>query len=137
MNKGKPRVMFWNARNLLSKLSEFKNLIFRISPHIIGVCETWLSENTSPKIQNYNIIRKDRTGNRGGGLAFIVRKDVKFSPLPLNNFQEGNLEVLALKIAFEFGWGKPPSILQSMQKHQKRRIQPLLQPNPLPTAHFR
>ena len=75
------------------------------SPHIVGICETWLKSNITPNFQNYDIIRLDRVARKGGGVAFLIRKDLKFSILPLQDFAGGYLEALAIKVAFSNGWG--------------------------------
>ena len=71
----------WNARSLLGKLSEFKKYILSLNPHIVGVSETWLNTKYDPKFQNYNVIRKDREGQRGGGLLILIRRDIKYTIL--------------------------------------------------------
>ena len=101
----KPRVLFWNARSILTKLSQFKNLLISSSPHIAGICETWLKSNTTPKFQNYDIVRMDRVGRRCGGLAFLIRKDLKKCIMPLQEYVDGQLETLAIRVAFDNGWG--------------------------------
>ena len=75
------------------------------TPHIVGICETWLTSKVTPLFQNYKVVRTDRVGRRGGGLAFLIRKDLKFSLLHLNRFKEGHMEVMAIRVEFWNGWG--------------------------------
>ena len=105
MDPTKPCVLLWNAQSILNKLSEFKNFLISKTPHIVGICETWLRADITPKFENYMILRADRVGGRGGGVAFLVRKDLKFSLIPLQNFDDGFMEVLAIRVAFENCWG--------------------------------
>ena len=85
-------------------MSELKNLIITLSPHIVGISETWLKKDVIPTLQNYKIIRKDREEIRGGGLAFLIREDLKFFQLSIQNYAGGNLEVLGIKIAVNDIW---------------------------------
>lgn len=52
-------LILWNA-----------NLIFKENPALIAILETWLKEKDRLKMQNYEIIRKDRP-EKTGGLAFV------------------------------------------------------------------
>ena len=97
--------MLWNSRNLISNLSEFKIMLYKDAPHIAGICETWLKPGITPKFHNYSLLRKDRDINRGGGLAMLIRNDIKSSQISLQMYQDGYLEVLAIKLACDFGWG--------------------------------
>ena len=69
------------------------------------MCETWLRPNITPVFQNYILLRKDREGNRGGGIAFLIRKDLNLSVLPLQDYKDGLMEVMAVRVAFSNGWG--------------------------------
>lgn len=99
-------VIFWNARSLYKNLSEFKNFLCDENPHIVGVCETWLKGKYNPKFSEYNLVRKDRaTGRSGGGVAFLIKKGLNFGLLDLEEYHDGSLEVLGVRVAFDFGWG--------------------------------
>ena len=41
----------------------------------------------------------------GGGVALLIRKDLKFSKLALREFVDGNKETLAIRVAFNNIWG--------------------------------
>ena len=64
-----------NARSLNKNFESLESLLLTLNNFkfsIIGVTETWL-HNTSPNIfnlQNYNLIRREREDQRGGGVAF-------------------------------------------------------------------
>ncbi|XP_068200731.1 uncharacterized protein [Palaemon carinicauda] len=102
MDPNQTCIINWNARSLISNLSEFKNMLYDRNPHIVGLCETWLTPRVSPVFQGYTFIRRDK--GRGGGVGFFIRKDLKFSILDLGDFPEGSLEVMGVKVGFSFGW---------------------------------
>ena len=66
-----------NSRSLNKNFEHFENLLNSINNFtfsIIGITETWLHEN-SPNLfnlPNYKLLRADRKGRRGGGVAFYV-----------------------------------------------------------------
>lgn len=73
---------FLNARGLLGKLDELKVMIFELGLDIIGISETWLSEeveNVEITIDGYRLFRKDRfTVKKGkhGGVLLYIRDDI-------------------------------------------------------------
>ena len=72
-----------NARSLNKNFESLESLLFTLNNFkfsIIGVTETWL-HNTSPSIfnlHNYNLIRRDREEQRGGGVAFYISENLQF-----------------------------------------------------------
>ena len=72
-----------NSRSLNKNFDSLQTLLYTIDNFpfsIIGVTETWLNF-TSPEmfnLQNYEMIRLDREGKRGGGVAFYVHKHLQF-----------------------------------------------------------
>ena len=126
----------WNARSLLGKLSEFKKYILSLNPHIVGVSETWLNTKYDPKFQNYNVIRKDREGQKGGGLLILIRRDIKYTILTLSHHQQGHLEVLAVKIATKEGWGNLLFCYNPAQNLQKAEFEYYFNQIPSPKLIF-
>lgn len=61
------------------------SLVATYSPHVVGITESWLhsnvydSEFTSP---GFIAIRNDRAHGIGGGVALLIRSDIRFSVLP-------------------------------------------------------
>ena len=49
-----------------------------MKPDILILNETWLKSNFKLDIPNYTITRKGRPSRQGGGVAIIVRNDIKF-----------------------------------------------------------
>ena len=68
---------------------------------IAAIQETKLTKDSKPfKTPNYTLVRKDRGTNKGGGLAFLVHKDLNFSiePTPRILEQDPFLESLTIRI---------------------------------------
>lgn len=61
------------------------SLVATYSPHVVGITESWLhsnvydSEFTPP---GFIAIRNDRAHGIGGGVALLIRSDIRFSVLP-------------------------------------------------------
>ena len=93
------KIVQWNCRSLRNKLSNFKLHIYTTKPHVICLCETWLSTGHEPRFINYTAIYKHREdGTMGGGLAILIRSDVSYLPLTLQPFLPSLLEVQGVKI---------------------------------------
>jgi hypothetical protein len=68
---------------------------------IAAIQETKLTKNSKPfKTPNYTLVRKDRGTNKGGGLAFLVHKDLNFSlePTPNRLEQDPFLESMTISL---------------------------------------
>ena len=76
-----------NARSLNRNYDELNSLLLTINNFkfsAIGITETWL-HSTSPPIfdlNNYRMIRADRTAGRGGGVAIYLLDHLKFRMRP-------------------------------------------------------
>ena len=69
-----------NCNSLRSKIEEIRELVLHAKPHVICFSESKLDENVPDavvKIDDYNILRQDRTSS-GGGVACFIHKDVNF-----------------------------------------------------------
>ena len=96
---------FWNARSLLSNLSEFKDFLSSTRPLLFGICETWLRAPYTPSFPGYRTFRADRLGGVGGGLALLVRSSVSAIERQVRPFPGGVLEVMAVDVELPAGWG--------------------------------
>ena len=70
-----------NIRSLSNKISLLEADI-QDRPDVIAIQETWLNAShcdASLKIDGYSIVRRDRQGQRGGGLAFYISDRVGWS----------------------------------------------------------
>lgn len=76
------------------------NMIKKEKPNIILLNETKLNAFHKIKILDYNIIRKDRTGNKtNGGIAILINKPIKYEIINLTSSNNNQiLENLSIKI---------------------------------------
>lgn len=63
------RFMFWNARSIRGKMSEYFDFLLNNNIDISMVTETWLETNDKFSHHSYNCLRIDRSHRRGGGAA--------------------------------------------------------------------
>ena len=94
-------IIHWNCNSLNNKIDEFKEFCIRKKPHIISLNETKLSDDRADyilQIDNYKVIHKSRSPvkNGAGGVALLVRDDIKFSECKV--FEELQLEICAINI---------------------------------------
>ena len=76
-------VLQWNLRGIRGKLDnieEFLNHTLEQKVGIVIICETWLNNNSPPlpPIKGYTFIGKSRLDRKGGGVGFLIRKDILF-----------------------------------------------------------
>lgn len=65
----------------LTKIDELRKILSISNVDIACICETWLRENINDailKIPGYNIVRNDREGRIGGGIAIFLKKGISF-----------------------------------------------------------
>lgn len=98
------KIILWNAHSIHRKKSELDYLIYKENPGVIALCETWLKDKDNFKINNYDIIRKDRKNQIGGGLILGIRKDVQFKKLNLNDMYQHRIEILGVKVQYKEKW---------------------------------
>ena len=66
-------------------MDEMKCFVYETTPHVIMITESWAREEIKDaelKLDNYEMIRKDRLQQRGGGCLIYYRKDVLVKDLP-------------------------------------------------------
>ena len=91
-------VIILNCKSLNSKLGEVKLLAYTEKPDIICLSETWLKNSQyNPKFINYNCIYKNRDAH-AGGVAIIIKKNIKYQELTLKPYNNGILEIQAIKV---------------------------------------
>ena len=103
VNKNKKtKIVHWNCNSVSNKIEEFKMFCEKYKPDIISLNETKITDekaNYILQIDNYTTIHKARnstTKNGAGGVALIVKNNVKFSECKF--FDEMNLEILAINV---------------------------------------
>ena len=86
-----------NCRSLVNNLSQFQSFVYASDFQIIGLSETWLSNNiTDLEIfpHGYLLYRKDR-GSRGGGVMLAVSNKLPSRQVPSPH----NLEIVTVSIS--------------------------------------
>ena len=112
-------LVHWNCNSLNNKIEEFKLFCLKYKPHIISINETKMSEFSAKyilDIDNYTTIHRARSLNQNGagGVALVIRKDVKFSEF--NKLDSLNKEICAININFNgtetclVSYYNPPSL---------------------------
>jgi len=66
---------------------------------LIAITETWWDESHdwNAAIDGYRLLRKDRRGRRGRGIALYIKKCIECEDLSLKNSQE-QVEILWVRI---------------------------------------
>ena len=60
------RVVFWNARGITNKLTEFTKFIYDNNLDLICVCESFLKNDNGLHIRGYKCVVENRIGRFGG-----------------------------------------------------------------------
>ena len=95
------KILNWNARSVRVKKIE---LVDFIRSHAIDVCiltETHLSPSICFSVFDYSTIRLDRTHSRGGGVAILIKKGIKF--LVLSHSKTNVIESLGVELETSSG----------------------------------
>ena len=75
-----------NARSVSKHIDELRYLLLNTNFDIFAVSESWLNKNT-PKnryhVDGYNVVRKDRHCNSGGGVCVYIKSDIKYKCVDL------------------------------------------------------
>lgn len=79
-------------------------MIDKENPKVFAFCETWLTKNDNFEIRDYIIERKDRTEQRGGGLAICIHNSMQYRKIKLNEKQNNKIETIAIKISYKKKW---------------------------------
>ena len=87
-------ILHININGLFGRKTELIHYLNECTPHLVTLNETKLRNQTKIKIPNYHLIRRDRATN-GGGVAILVRKDLKYNEIDTSEFNE---EFLAIRI---------------------------------------
>ena len=71
------RCLSFNARSIVTKMSDLFYVVDVLRPDIVGITETWADDTVSDAelgIAGFDLYRKDRgNGRRGGGVALYVK----------------------------------------------------------------
>ena len=77
-NSSKLKLAHIKIRSCRNKEVEIYLFLKENDIDILTLNETWLKNNFTLDIPNYTITRKDRPSRQGGGVAILVRNDIKF-----------------------------------------------------------
>jgi ribonuclease HI len=86
----------WNSRSILPKKSLLLDFIRNNNIHVVALCETWLRNSDNFYIPGFDVIRRDRLDERGGGVLLACRRDIGFKEIL--NTQISSCELIAAKI---------------------------------------
>ena len=99
VNKTNFNFMHLTIRGLRSKIEELQ---FTLKERNIDICslnETFLKSKIKVNIPGYHIVRKDYSTGKGGGVALLVKSDIKYNELDLNiQNNMHNIEYKAISI---------------------------------------
>lgn len=92
------KVLNWNARGIKNKKEELSTYIDDYD--IIVVTETKSNNKDSLKFKGFNVIEKKflKRINSAGGLAIIIRKDLKIKKLDDINLNVSSIEILGINV---------------------------------------
>ena len=80
-------IMQLNVQGLSSKVDQIKHIIDKNPcnkpPEVILLCETWLNDfSPNISIQGYHLELENRKGKIGGGVAILIKENLKYKSRP-------------------------------------------------------
>ena len=93
-------ILQWNARGLRGHMDQFRNYVYGacVSPDVICVQESFLTGKAqSPKLDGFNIIRKDCLSSEKGGLVMYIKVGINFNVLDIEDIS--NIEMQGIEIS--------------------------------------
>lgn len=78
-------IITWNARGIRNKHLELFQFLINHNIHICLVTETGLNSNLSISNSEFKVYRNDRIDRTGGGVAVIIKKNIRHKLLPIAN----------------------------------------------------
>ena len=91
-----------NIQHILNKLDEIKYHLSQLnSSHILGLCETFLTEkvqNNDLFINNFSFERKDRVGKKGGGILIYIASKVPY--IRRLDLEHNDIESICIQITY-------------------------------------
>lgn len=77
--------MAWNCQSLNPKIIEFRDHIISNNIDIALLNETWLTAQHTLYVPSYTIYRSDRQNAAHGGVAIIIKNNIKHTQIPFIN----------------------------------------------------
>ena len=92
----KLNIVYWNCRSFQPRRQEIDTLLPEVD--ILVCVETWLKPNINVQFTGFITIRQDRIDSRGGGIIFIVRKNLGFAVINNLSNASDNVEVFGIHV---------------------------------------
>ena len=67
------------AKSIINKKTELNNMVDDVTPHIIGITESWANNDITDAelgLEGYVMFRNDRMGRRGGGVLLYIKETI-------------------------------------------------------------
>ena len=93
------RIMQFNCNGLRNKIEECVLYMEKVGCKIGLFQETFLKPNSNLKFPNYSILRKDRSKDKGGGIAIIIHNSIIYSNVSVQ-CNDDFTEAQGIKIKF-------------------------------------
>ena len=93
------KICFFNARSIVNKSSFLENRILTHQYDLVFVVETWLNKTLQDALicpQGYNIIRRDRSDKRGGGILILHKSEYKV--VEVRTYESQDFEYLCIDL---------------------------------------
>ena len=87
-----------NIRNCRDKEAQIYLFLKENDIDILTLNETWLKNNFKLEFPNYTITRKDRRSRQGGGVAILVRNDIKFDIIDTRSNRITDIEAITIPL---------------------------------------
>ncbi|XP_034936031.1 uncharacterized protein [Chelonus insularis] len=86
----------WNCCSIKRKLPELQ---YRASNFdVMLLSETWLTDDDSISVKGFDVVRRDRVGRPGGGVAILVRNNIKYKRKHGLYNCNNNIELCAIEL---------------------------------------
>lgn len=92
------KVLQWNCRSLSQRLGELAVMEVELSPDIICLSETKLTDSSTISFANYNMVAYNRS-NRSGGTAILIHKRLKYTCISAAFFQENLVDIICIELS--------------------------------------
>ena len=95
------KILQWNCNGIRSSADRLATFLHQQNILVAALQETKLSisqKTKPPSFPNYSLVRKDRVGGGGGGLAFLVHHSVSHLPVDLSYINDPTLEIDGIDI---------------------------------------
>ena len=97
-NSSKLKLAHLNIRNCRDKEAQIYLFLKENDIDILTLNETWLKNNFKLEFPNYTITRKDRRSRQGGGVAILVRNDIKFDIIDTCSNRITDIEGITIRL---------------------------------------